>query len=732
MTRKFSRNHSLSVVLAFFAILTFLLAGGVLAQPSGRGQTTGKSNAVLAAAEASAPAQAGRPLIPRTDGGARPLDGNPLFLPAVSYGTGGDHPNSVAVADVNKDGKPDLLVGNWGSGTVGVLLGNGDGTFQPAVTYGSGGTVESIAVADVNGDGKLDVVVGNDDTNTVGVLLGNGDGTFQSAVAYGSGGPTESVVVADVNGDGKADVVVADFYSQGDGSGEGSVGVLLGNGDGTFQAAVTYQTGGYGALSVKVADVNGDHRPDLLVSNQYAPQGSASGLVSVLLGNGDGSFQPPVTYGSGGRFSYSIAVGEVNGDGKPDLVVSNLCATSDSDCSGATDGQVGVLLGNGDGTYQSAVPYDAGGLYAISVAVGDVNGDGKPDLVVSNANSHAIGVLLGNGDGSFQPAAAYGSGGYSPRSVAMADVNGDGKPDVLVVNFSSDTVGVLLNNTSTSPTTTTLASSANPGGVLRKVTYTATVASQNGGAVTGTVTFQDGGTPVAAIPVTNNQAAYTARYKSVGVHSMTATYSGDANNGGSTSVPLTESILEFTMTVLSTSGSPSKVLQPVTLTATVTSKFGTPPDGELVTFYEWSRVLGSAPLVGGVATYIVAPSQEAEYRMKAVYAGDAVFASSRGGVTQNVRKYDTTTSVSSSQNPSKYGEAVTFTVTVSSAGPTPTGSVSVYQNRKEVAGLALSGGVATFTISSLKAGTHVIYATYWSDDYNHMSRSGYLKQVVVR
>src|SRR5208337_4779872 len=261
MTRKLSRNYSLIVVVASVAILALLIAAAVRAQTSGAGQTTGKANAVLAPAGTSASAQAERPLTPWTDGaggspvshsqtkrhGARPMDGNPLFLGVVDYDSAGNGTCAVAVADVNGDGKPDVVVSN-GNGTVGVLLGNGDGTFQPAVTFNPGLQSQAgIALADLNGDGKPDLVVAIY-SGTVAVLLGNGDGTFQPAATYGAGGAqVADVVVADVNHDGKADVIVANY-------GYG-VGVLLGNGDGTLQPAVTYGAGD-GFWSVAVADVN--------------------------------------------------------------------------------------------------------------------------------------------------------------------------------------------------------------------------------------------------------------------------------------------------------------------------------------------------------------------------------------------------------------------------------------------------------------------------------------------
>lgn len=274
--------------------------------------------------------------------------------------------------------------------------------FANVVDYGSGGSgAYSVAVADVNGDGNPDIVVANEcgindcTSGDVAVLLGNGDGTFQTAVAYDSGGyQTRSVAVADVNRDGRPDLLVTSCCGD-----QGIVGVLLGNGDGTFQPVVTYDSGGSYPLTVAVADVNGDGNLDLVVAN------ANSDAVGVLLGNGDGTFQAAVSYGSGGTDTNSVAVADVNGDGKPDLLAVNSCS-SDNNCNGS----VGVLLGNGDGTFQPVVPYDSGGSGAMSVAVADVNGDGKLDLICANDGTvGTVGVLLGNGDGTFQTPVTYNS-----------------------------------------------------------------------------------------------------------------------------------------------------------------------------------------------------------------------------------------------------------------------------------------------------------------------------------
>ena len=249
------------------------------------------------------------------------------------------------------------------------------------------------------------------------------------------------MAVADVNGDGKLDLLVANAICAPSDCATGSVGVLLGNGDGTFQPVVTYDSGGFSAESVAVADVNGDGKPDLLVANTCVADGAfncVNGSVGVLLGNGDGTFQSVVSYGSDGTGASSIAVKDVNGDGKPDLLVANACGNDGE--YGCMIGSVGVLLGNGNGTFRAAVNYASGGYEADSVAAGDVNGDGNPDLVVASQCGNSgncngvVGVLLGNGDGTFQPVVTYDSGGYEAQSVAVADVNGDGKPDLVVAN----------------------------------------------------------------------------------------------------------------------------------------------------------------------------------------------------------------------------------------------------------------------------------------------------------
>jgi len=285
--------------------------------------------------------------------------GDGTFQSEVAYPTG-SAPYAVAVGDFNGDGKLDLAVANGCTncpfgGSVSILLGKGDGTFQTHVDYATGNNPGAIVVGDFNGDGKLDLSVVNTSDSTVGVLLGNGDGTFQTQVAYPTAATAccqSAVGVGDFNGDGNLDLVVA--------AGTG-VSVLLGKGDGTFQAHVDYSGGG-----AAVGDFNRDGKLDL------------TGGASVLLGQGDGTFGAPISTGAAGG---NTALGDFNGDGKLDMAVAN-------NYDGST---ISVLLGNGDGTFQAAVNYGTGS-YPTAVMVGDFNRDGRLDLAAAALD--AVSVLL--------------------------------------------------------------------------------------------------------------------------------------------------------------------------------------------------------------------------------------------------------------------------------------------------------------------------------------------------
>src|SRR5438552_538094 len=314
--------------------------------------------------------------------------GFPRPAPASEYAVGSG-PYSVAAGDLNGDGRLDLVVANSLANSVSVLLGNGDGTFQTARNFdaGLGSGPIWVLIVDVNGDGRPDILLANQSRNSVGVLLGNGDGSFQPVMNFDTGGNfPESIAVGDFNGDGKLDVAVAHFKTN-------NVTVLLGNGDGTFQRAYVVAT--FAAdmflIPIAVGDLNGDGKLDLVTASVSNVMGA------VMLGNGDGTFQPPrITPFIGDP--ESIVIRDFNGDGKMDLAFAN---------DDAPDAKVTVMLGNGDGSFQPAQRFSVGAAESESLAAGDFNGDGKIDLVVANAGTNNISVLLGNGDGTFQAARTF-------------------------------------------------------------------------------------------------------------------------------------------------------------------------------------------------------------------------------------------------------------------------------------------------------------------------------------
>jgi predicted nucleotidyltransferase len=429
----------------------------------------------------------------------------------------GDGPGSVAMGDVNGDGMPDLAVGNssFASFSVSVLLnttaaGAGAASFAAKSDFATGNRSGSVALGDVNGDGKPDMAVANRDSANVSLLLnttaaGAATASFADRKDFATGSQPHAVVLGDVNGDGKPDMAVANFSST-------SVSLLLnttaaGAATASFAARKDFITGS-APLSVALRDVNGDGKLDLAVANRDSDSVSlllnttAAGAttasfaaksdfatgdapVSVALGDLDGDGKPDLAVanfnsnsislllnttaaGAGatsfaaksdfaagslaaGSLPHSVALGDVNGDGKPDLAVANASSFNASSAS------VSLLL-NTTAAGASAASFAAMSDFATgtnphSVALGDVNGDGKPDLAVANASSASVSLLLnttaaGAGAASFAAKVDFATGSR-PVSVALGDVNGDGKPDLAVANFSSDSVSLLLNLAST-------------------------------------------------------------------------------------------------------------------------------------------------------------------------------------------------------------------------------------------------------------------------------------------
>ena len=355
-----------------------------------------------------------------------PGAGMSIFQPQTTYMTGSP-PAGVAAADLNGDGILDLIITNYnlaGNNTFSVLLGNPDGSFQAPSPHATGLGSVGVATGDFNGDGNLDVVIANSGTNAVSVEFGDGHGGFTSEADLTTALGPVGVVVADFDRDGHADLAVTN-YNVGNGN---SVTVLLGNGDGTFKPAQQY-TVGHGPYGIVAADFNDDGLPDLAVVNHV------DGNVSILLNTGNGSFQLSNTYAVGSGPT-AIVAADFKGTGVLDLAVTN-----------SDDGTVSVLTGVGDGTFSTRVDYLIGvGPYGIVVA--DFNGDHRADLATANPNDNTVSILTNDGHGGFPTVQSYPVGA-DPIFLAAADFNGDGVPDLAVSNHGgpANTASVLLGGT---------------------------------------------------------------------------------------------------------------------------------------------------------------------------------------------------------------------------------------------------------------------------------------------
>jgi hypothetical protein len=359
-----------------------------------------------------------------------------LAFKMSEYATGND-PKGVITADFNNDGVLDLATANLIDHTISILLGNGDGTFQAQVTYVTGAANNgplSLAVGDFNADGNLDLAAANGfpPSNTVSILLGNDDGTFQPHVDYATGAGPESVVAADFNADGNIDLATANVA-------DNTLSILLGNGTGTFESHVDYATDA-SPVWMTLGDFNGDNKLDLASSNTGAY------TMSVLLGNGDGTFEDHADYATFAN-PISVSAADLNGDGKLDLFLSGLGA-------GEVPGGFSVLLGNGNGTFQPHVDYLLDGAVESSLT-GDFDGDGKLDLAAEITRpAGQVQILLGNGDGTYGTAMSFTTG-YDPSTLAAGDFDGDGRLDAVTTN-RDNTLSVLLQSPVVSLSTSNL------------------------------------------------------------------------------------------------------------------------------------------------------------------------------------------------------------------------------------------------------------------------------------
>jgi uncharacterized repeat protein (TIGR01451 family) len=632
------------------------------------------------------------------------------FGPAPSYGAASpfaaqNGPLSTVVAKFNGDSALDLAVVNQSSNSVTILLGDGAGGFTtPGTSFSTGaltGPVD-IAAGDVNGDGKMDLVTSNGLTANVSVLLGNGDGTFQAAVTHAAGTNPAGIAIGEVTGDAFLDIVVAN-------SGSNNLSVLAGDGNGGFAAPVNYAVG-TDPRDIALAHLNGDGRLDVVVAN------FVSGGISVLLGNSTGTLDAAVPYATGAG-ALSVGVGKLDADANLDVVVTNQNGSS-----------VSVLLGNGDGTLQAAATFGAGAL-PVGLTLGDFNVDGKTDVAVTNFSANTVTLLNGNGLGALQtPGTTFGTG-TNPTGVGAADFDGDGRTDLVAANNGSANVSVLRNTLvlqgDLSVTKTDGQATAAPGtpvsytitvsnagpNLLSKITLTdtlpgalsspvftpATGAYDSGtGAWTG-IALAPGGSVSMTVAGTVDAAATGSLANSVAVATIAPDTDPDGgNNGASDTDTLVRSVdlsvtktdgqataapgapVSYTITV--SNAGPSVVSQ-LTLTDTLpgalTSPVFTPASGAYnsgtgawtgITLFPGGSITmtlsgtinpsATGTLVNSVTVATIAPDT------------DPNGANNSASDTDNlVRSADLTVAKTDGQATATPGAPVSYTITVSNAGP---------------------------------------------------------------
>ncbi|MEG4494259.1 FG-GAP-like repeat-containing protein, partial [Microcoleus sp. D3_18_C4] len=395
--------------------------------------------------------------------------------PQVTFLTG-NRPQSVSIGDFNGDGKPDLAVVNNMSNNVSILLnttatGATTPTFAPQTTFATGNRPQSVSIGDFNGDGKPDLAVANNFSSSVSILLnttptGAATPTFAPQTTFATGGSPQSVSIGDFNGDGKPDLAVANGTSS-------NVSILVnttptGAATPTFAPQAPLTTGNFPA-SVSIGDINGDGKPDLAVAN--ANSDNVSILVNTTpTGVATPTFATQTTFATGDN-PQSVRIGDFNGDGKPDLAVANF-----------SSGNVSILLnttptGVATPTFAPQTTF-ATGANPSSVSIGDFNGDGKPDLAVAKFNSTNVSILLnttptGAATPTFAPQLTFPTG-FNPLSVSIGDFNGDGKPDLAVGNVNDNTVSILLSTTPPKVTAVTASTANGSYGVGSTIAITVT------------------------------------------------------------------------------------------------------------------------------------------------------------------------------------------------------------------------------------------------------------------
>jgi hypothetical protein len=647
------------------------------------------------------------------EGGIAILIGNGSgAFASADYFEIGDTVGATAVADFNSDGFSDIAV-SVAATFPRVLLGSGTGTFilksDQNSTYGSQTPNASLVAADFNGDKKMDLATGPASilppNSSILVTFGEGNGNFSTPVPVSNGAP----VVADFNKDGRADMA----YIDGD-----AIIVSLGQTGDSFTSVSTplrlpLDSGLYNA-----GDVNNDGIPDLVL-NYYDH-------MEIWLGKGDGTFTFGTSFEESQIASDVVAaVADVDGDGNADIVLA-----PDPNAA-ANFGPLAIFYGNGDGTFQSPVLIPVSHRYS-QVVVADLNGDKKPDLVMTDGSG--VAVLLNQGSRTFAAEVDYVAGGQV-SAINVADVNGDGLPDIVVANPGGTTVTVLLNQENGpagggAPVSGIFSVSPEPSVFNQAITLSLALSGSSAPVPTGSVSFSVDGVLLTTVSLANGSAHYVYANQLIPtLHAILAEYSGDKTYAPSSfsEEHLVNPPTYSTTTALTAAPSAILASQTVRLMATVSSNPAVPA-GE-ITFYDGANVIGAAIVnSSGVAYYDDSLLAAGTHSLTATYDGytqpgftntdqsytAAVFsASTSAAVSVKVNADSTTTTISASPGSPTAGAVITLTAQVSSTSGVPFGGASFFDGSTYLGTSGLqSNGTATYSTASLSAGTHTFTAAF--------------------
>ena len=607
---------------------------------------------------------------------------------------GGDNEvgiTSMVVADINGDGIQELIL-SLASNNIAITFPDPQGAFSvTTLSIVPGVATGATAAGDFNGDGKTDfVVLSNSGIPTT--LLGDGTGNFQ-IVTNSTIGPADFVLAADFNGDGLSDLAVSriDEFQ-----------ILLSNGDGTFSNSAQFCCDFDG---IETRDLNGDGIPDVLYLS-----GGAS-LLKVDSGQLDGSFADSgTTIPVGPGIS---AVADFDGNGSPDVALLQPFTNS-----------VQILLNKGSfqptttSLSQSQTKVVVGQSFTLSAAVSSKQGTPSGNVTFKQAGVPQTTVALAGGTAQATETAPSATGQYGYTAL----YTGDG-------TFGGSLSQRLLVSVTAASSTTVISSSQKTSKLGQSVTLTATVKPQYSGVPSGTVEFYADGEPISSAALSNGQASVNISTLTEGSHTIEADYSGDASFVTSLGL-FTQKVGKASSAVAVVSSvNPAVYGQPVTLTASVTDSEGVPPTGTVV-FSESGIIYGTVTLSTGVAQLTLPQLLVGKHAIIAQYSGDNFDSSSKTNLTETIQGAPSTTAISSSLNPSNYGQSIVFTATVTSTAGTPDGTVTFKNGTQGLGTVTLSGGQAQISVTTIDAGARTIKAIYNGSSIYATSQNT-LQQVVV-